>query len=187
MEHPKLAVIVHCWGGSPSYAWYPWLKAQLEARGYAVIVPAMPNTQVPEITPWVDTLKSVLADNPAKEILLVGHSVGCQTILRYLAEAYVPVDKAIFVAGWIKLTGLDETEEAIARPWLETPIGLSAVRSHLEHSVAFFSANDPLVPLAPNMEFFKDQVGSETVALDGYGHFDEDAGITAIPELLQYI
>lgn len=187
MEHPKLAVIVHGWGGSPSDGWFPWLKAELEARGYDVIVPAMPNTHVPEITAWVDTLKTILADNPAQDILLVGHSIGCQTILRYLAGAYVPVDKAIFVAGWTSLTGLTEDEQIIARPWLEIPINTEAVRSHLKHSTALFSTDDPVVPLEPNRQFFKDQVGSQVVTLNGYSHFDEEGGIMSIPELPQYI
>ncbi len=167
--------------------WYPWLKKELEARGYAVVVPSMPNPDIPEITPWVQTLKSTIADNPAKEVLLVGHSIGCQTILRYLAEAYVPVGAAMFVAGWVELTGLDDTEKVIARSWLETPINKQAVRFHLQRSTAFFASNDPLVPLSPNSEFFRDQVGSAIVVLDGYAHFDEAAGTTSIPELLQYI
>lgn len=187
MEHHKLAVIVHGWGGSPLDGWYPWLAAELEARGYAVAVPAMPDTDVPEITPWVQTLKSTIADIPAEEVLLVGHSIGCQTILRYLAEAYVPVGKALFVAGWTTLSGLDEEEQAIGRPWLETPINLEHVRSHLGSSVAFFSTDDPVVPLEPNQIFFKDRVGSETVVLNGYNHFDEDAGIMRLPELLHYV
>jgi predicted alpha/beta hydrolase family esterase len=132
-------------------------------------------------------LKTVLADNEATEVLLVGHSIGCQTILRYLAQAYVPVGKVIFVAGWIELTGLDETEQVIARPWLEIPINIPHATSHLRRSVTLFSTDDPVVPLEPNRTFFKDQVGSEVVTLDGYSHFDEDAGVMSIPELLQHI
>jgi len=182
-----LAVLVHGWGGTPADGWFPWLKSELEARGYAVIAPTMPDTQVPEITPWVETLKSTLAENEASEVLLVGHSIGCQTTLRYLAQAYVPVDKAIFVAGWIELTGLDETEKVVARPWLEIPIDLSHVTSHLKRSVALFSTNDPVVPLGPNRAFFKDKIGSEVITLEDYSHFDEDAGVMSIPELLRYI
>ena len=187
MERPKLAVIVHGWGGSPSDGWFPWLKTELETRGYTVVVPAMPNTDTPEITPWVQTLKSVLADNKAQDVLLVGHSIGCQTILRYLAETDMPVSKAICVAGWIELTGLDETEKIIARPWLEDHINVSAARSHMKKSIALFSTDDPVVPLEPNRTFFKDKLGSEIIVLDGYNHFDQDAGVMSIPELLQYI
>lgn len=178
---------MHGWSGSPSDGWFPWLKTDLETRGYAVLVPAMPNTDTPEITSWVQTLKSTLADNEAQEVLLVGHSIGCQTILRYLAEAYVPVNKVIFVAGWVELTGLDDIEKVIARPWLEDRINVPAARSHMGKSIALFSTDDPVVPLEPNCTFFKDQIGSEVILLDKYGHFDEEAGVRAIPELLPYI
>ena len=186
-SHRNLSVIVHGWGGRPTDGWFPWLGKELESRGYDVYIPAMPNTDAPEITPWVQTLKSTLADNPAQRILLVGHSIGCQTILRYLSEAYVPADRALFVAGWIELIGLDETEKAIAQPWLETSVAIPPLRAHLKQSTAFFSVDDPLVPLEPNRQFFEEQIGSKTVTLDGYNHFDEDAGVRAIPELLPYI
>lgn len=182
----KLAVIIHRWGGSPSDDWYPWLKVELEARGYRVIVPAMPNADVPEITPWVQTLRTTLANNPAHEVLLVGHSIGCQAIIRYLAEAFVPVARALFVAGWVELMGLSGEEQVIAEPWLTDHINTAAAKAHLGSSVAFFSGDDPLVPLS-NQDFFRDRLGSRIVMLDGYGHFDEGFNASEIPELLTYI
>ena len=182
----KLAVIVHRWGGTPVSDWYPWLRRELEDRGYDVQVPSMPNTEVPEITPWVSCLKTTLADSPAQEILLVGHSIGCQTIVRYLGEAVLPVNRALFVAGWVQLAGLDEEEQVIAEPWLTDPIKTAAAKSKLGSGTAFFSRDDPLVPLS-NQDFFADKLGSQIVILDGYGHFDLDSEIVQIPELLPYL
>ncbi len=48
-----------------------------------VQVPAMPNTAEPKIETWVPFLEK-LVGKPDKDTYLVGHSIGCQTILRYL-------------------------------------------------------------------------------------------------------
>jgi hypothetical protein len=57
----------------------------------------------------------------------------------------------------------------------------------MKKSIALFSTDDPVVPLEPNRAFFKDKLGSEIIVLDGYNHFDQDASVMSIPELLQYI
>ncbi len=182
----RLAIIIHRWGGNPNADWYPWLKAKLMKRGYTALVPAMPLPDEPAIGVWVSELKAVLQANPADELLLVGHSVGCQTILRTLAKVNTRVAKAIFVAGWFELAGLTEEELAIANPWLREPFDVLLARQRIGSSVAFFSSDDPVVPLS-NQEIFQANTGSAIVTLAKYGHFDEDAHITQIPELLRYI
>lgn len=182
----KLAVIVHRWGGSPESDWYPWLRAELVQRGYDVLVPAMPNPNEPVITPWVDALSQLLAEHPSEQTLLVGHSVGCQTILRALANRQQTVQKALFVAGWVRLTGLEDEDQIIAEPWLTQAIDVAAAKARLGASVAIFSEDDPVVPLS-NQDFFRDQIGSQIVLLDGYGHFDEETDTSEIPELLAYV
>ena len=40
----KRVVIIHGWGGYPDEGWRPWLKHELETKGFLVLVPAMPDT-----------------------------------------------------------------------------------------------------------------------------------------------
>lgn len=124
------AIIVHRWDGTPKSDWYPWLKMQLTKRGWEVIVPAMPNTSKPEIKAWVKRLQEVVG-KPDVETFFIGHSIGCQTIMRYLATLpkEAKVGGVIFVAGWFTLRGLESKEmEAIAKPWLKTPIDFAKVK-----------------------------------------------------------
>src|SRR3972149_7057895 len=79
----KRVFIVHRWGGSPTADWYPWLKKELEKKGFVVFVPEMPTPDAPKIKSWVETLRKAVG-SPDKDTYLVGHSIGCQTILRYL-------------------------------------------------------------------------------------------------------
>ena len=122
----KKACIVHGWGGFTHEGWYPWLHVELEKLGYMVESPSMPDTDYPRIEAWVGHLAKIIGEVDT-EYVLIGHSIGCQTILRYLET--LPPDKTvaqvILVAPWLGLTPetLDENEsEEIARPWIDTPI-----------------------------------------------------------------
>ncbi len=45
----KRVFIVHGWDGYPTEGWFPWLKAELEKRGFTVAVPAMPHPERPTV------------------------------------------------------------------------------------------------------------------------------------------
>lgn len=170
----KRIFIVHGWDGYPEEGWFPWLKRELETRGYQVIVPQLPDAAKPRIYNWVPKLAEVVgvAD---EQTYFVGHSMGCQTIARYL-EALpdgVKVGGAVFVGGFFKrLTGLEDDVDVVETDahWLGAPLDLDKVKSHLPKSVAIFSDDDPWVPL-DNQDDFKNKLGSEIVIEHGKGHF----------------
>src|SRR3989338_5822355 len=81
----KKACIVHGWGGFTHEGWYPWLHVELEKLGYMVESPSMPDTDYPRIEAWVGHLAKIIGEVDT-EYVLIGHSIGCQTILRYLEK-----------------------------------------------------------------------------------------------------
>src|SRR3989338_4635783 len=120
----KRIFIIHRWDGSPTSDWNPWLKEKLEAEGFEIHVPAMPETANPRIETWVPALAKAVEEADT-QTYFIGHSIACQAILRYLEQ--LPLEKKIggvvFVAPWLVLKGLEgEEEKAIVKPWLETPI-----------------------------------------------------------------
>ena len=180
--------IVHGWGGSPRSDFNPWLKKELEAKGFEVIAPEMPNPEEPKIETWVFYLTQKVGDVD-EQTYFVGHSIGCQTILRYLES--LPIDKkiggAVFVAGFFKLMYLEDNEsEEIAKLWTETPINLAKVKSVLNKSVAIFSDNDPYVSL-DNKNKFANEIGSKIIIEHNMAHFNEGAGITQLPIALKSV
>jgi predicted alpha/beta hydrolase family esterase len=180
----KRIFIVHGWGGHPEEGWLPWLKQQLEANGFDVHIPQLPETDSPHINAWVPALAAAVGTADG-ETYFVGHSMGCQTIARYLAslQGDVKIGGAVFVAGFFKrLTGLNGPEEnAIGDEWLKSPLDLNVVRSHLKGSVAIFSDNDPFVP-EENVAAYRDILGSEIISLHTRGHFSGSDGATELPE-----
>src|SRR3989338_169649 len=97
----KRVFIVHGWGGHPEEGWFPWLKKELEAKGFKVFVPQLPDAENPRIQKWVPKLAETVGV-PDEETYFVGHSMGCQTIARYLESlpAEIKIGGAIFVAGF---------------------------------------------------------------------------------------
>lgn len=78
----KKIQIIHGWESSPDEPILKWLKFSLQKKGFEVSAPDMPEPEKPKIETWVGKLKEVVS--PDKETILVGHSIGCQAILRYL-------------------------------------------------------------------------------------------------------
>jgi hypothetical protein len=185
----KRVFIIHGWDGYPEEGWFPWLKKELETKGFKVVVPQMPDPANPRIHNWVPKLVEV-ATLPDEETYFVGHSMGCQTIARYL-ESLPPKTKvggAVFVAGFFKrLTGLEDDEDVqkTDKHWLGTPLDLKRVKTHLLKSVAIFLDNDPYVPL-DNQNDFKNVLGSKIIVEHQRGHFSGPSdNITELPVVLK--
>jgi len=181
--------IIHRWDGTPDSDWYKWLKKELEKEGYAVFIPEMPDTSRPKIKGWVSHLEKVVGI-PEKDTCFVGHSVGCQAIMRYLMNLpeHVKVKGMIFVAGWLELRNLeDEESEEIAEEWLKTPIDFKKVNDKTEEITLFLSDDDPYVNLERHKKLFKEKLNANVVVERGKGHFTEDEGITKVPEVLKEI
>lgn len=187
----KRVIIVHGWDGTPEEGWFPWLKQQLEAQGFEVIVPQLPDADLPRIEKWVPALTAAVR-TPDAQTYFVGHSMGCQTIARYLETLPqdVHVGGAVFVAGFFKrLTNLEDDPDVreTAQHWLETPFDLQKVKSHLPKSVAIFSDNDPFVPL-DNKDDFRDSLGAKIITEHAQGHFSGPSnGITELPIALNAV
>lgn len=170
----KRCIIVHGWGGNPTEGWFPYLRKELEEKGFEVIIPQLPDPEKPRIYNWVPKLAEVVG-TADKDTYFVGHSMGCQTIARYLESlpSELVVGGAVFVAGFFKrLTGLEDDPEVQStdQHWLEAPLDFAKVKMHLLKSVAIFSDNDPWVPL-DNKEDFELKLGSKIIIENNKGHF----------------
>lgn len=186
----KRVFIIHGWGGSPDDDWLPWLRKMLVERKLEVHVPEMPDSFHPHISKWVPYLSEVVG-KVDKDTYLVGHSIGCQAILRYLEslDGSTKIGGAVFVAGWFHLNeGSVATEEdkRIADEWIESKIDFEKVKKHLDRSVALFSDNDPDVPLAESKTFEK-ELGSRIIIHPKRGHFTAADGVTELHVALNEI
>ncbi len=184
----KRAIIVHGWDGTPETAWFPWLKKELESKGFKVTVPQLPDPGTPRIENWVPKLAEVVG-TPDENTYFVGHSMGNQAIARYLESLPegTRVGGAVFVAGFFKhITNTDNnaSETETRKHWLEAKLDLKKVRSHLPKSIAIFSDDDPFVPL-DNQNDFRDKLGSKIIIEHAKSHFSK--GMLELPSALEAV
>jgi len=184
----KRVFIIHGWEGTPEEGWLPWLKQELESRGFIVDVPSMPDTNAPCIESWVSYLAGRVK-KADKETYFVGHSIGCQAILRYLETlpANTKVGGVVMVAPWVNLTTEatpDKESYEIAKPWLKTMIHWGKVLAHTKRFVAIYSDNDPYVPLTDS-EVFEHALGAKIIIEKGKGHFSGGEGVNKLPVVLK--
>ena len=179
----KRIIIIHQWMAGALGDWRPWLKTELEKLGHEVLVPEMPDMDAPVIDKWVGKLAEVVG-KPNKDTYFIGHSIGCQTILRYLESIDTEVGGAVFIAGWFNLKNLEDGEtEEIAKPWIETLINLEKVKTVLPKSILIISDNDPFDCFEENKQKFS-QIMTRGIVIPNAGHLSAEDGFTELPEAL---
>lgn len=179
----KRVIIVHGWKGNPEADWLPWLKHELEARSYTVIVPAMPNSSNPDLARWLDCLNKNIGQLDGNTYL-VGHSLGANAILHYLSQ--MPDGKAakvILVAGFSEplLIGKDELGS-----FFKTELNYDNIKNSANEIIIINSNNDPYVPFEQGT-MLSQKTGGRLKTLSGYKHFNGEAGVRKLPEVLAEI
>lgn len=183
----KRAFIVHCWGGSANYAWYPWLKSELKKLGYEVTVLDMPDSEEPILSKWLPFLQDAIG-TPDEELLLVGHSLGNATIMRYLEtlNGNQQVGKVIMVAGFTDQLGFKELEN-----FFDTRFDFDKIKSRSKHGfVVIQSDDDPFVSGQYGTRFTQ-ELGAKLIIKHGAGHMsgavDAVDTCTELPEIIDVL
>jgi len=127
------AIILHAMEDSPNDHWYPWLKSQLEQKGYQVWCPQLPDTNNPKLTNWVPFIMS--NGEFTSETVIIGHSAGASVILAILEELKIKINQTILVAGFSFYPGGD----GILKPSYDW----EKIKSNVEEMIIINSDNDP--------------------------------------------
>ena len=179
--------IVHCWDGTKDDGWYPWLDKQLSNENNIVYRFDMPNTTSPDIDEWVSFLDSKV-ESLDENTFFVGHSIGCQTIMRYLqTKNMCKIGGILFVAPWLELLDFaieDEESYNVAKPWLNTKIDFEKVKQFTNNINCIFSDNDYFVSLNQKDKFEK-LLDAKTIVVSGKGHISQDDGVYELKEILE--
>lgn len=178
--------LIHCWEGTKDDGWYPWLDKKITNVNNKVFRFNMPDTKTPKIEKWVSELDKQV-DDLDENTYFVGHSIGCQTIMRYLESKNVKkIGGILFIAPWLELLPeavSDKESYDTAKPWLETPIDFKKIKSITDNIICIFSDNDYFVPLNQEKRF-KELLGAKTVIVKDKGHISADDGVYELDDIL---
>lgn len=176
----KRVVIVHGYNSKPSGLWFPWLKKELEVKGYSVIVPELPKPLLPNHAEWLATLERTVGavDN---NTIIIAHSLGTITALHYL-ESRPETERChgfIAVAPFVR-----KRYGILVGDFFDNPPHFEKLRKRIPHIMVFSDPKDHLVPFA-DAEYLVEQMQCEFEVCGKRGHFDSRLnGITEVPEIL---
>ncbi|MFH1520121.1 MAG: alpha/beta fold hydrolase [Candidatus Micrarchaeota archaeon] len=138
--------LFHCWGGDGKSCWSFWLSNRLKERGIEVISPDFPDTNTPKLEKWLVTVRNnVKKFNKKDEWVLIGHSLGCPTILSLLEsfDQDEHVKKVILVAGSAKDLGIPELKN-----FFDMEFDFEKIKTKSDKFIVINSDNDPFIELS---------------------------------------
>ncbi|NYZ76793.1 serine hydrolase family protein [Candidatus Micrarchaeota archaeon] len=173
------AFIFHGYGASPDANWFPWLKKELEARGYNVFVPAFPDSNHPDREKWLKHFEQY-KKHVNKDTVFVGHSLGAPFILNILEQLNTPIKAAFLVAGFTGPIGPDFD------PYVGSisirDFNWKKIKQNCKKFVIFASDNDPYVPAEKAEELHK-LLPSELIIIKRGEHLNAGSGYFTFNEL----
>ena len=186
----KNALILHGADGSSRENWFPWLKMELEKRGYKVWVPNLPNSKTPILRDWLDAIFSNKDGHFDSNSIIVGHSMGATLALRLLEkiQGNVKINKAVLVAGPVELG--TKPEYFIYKKDLVTPrFNWPKIKKSAKQFYFIHSDNDKYQCGKEQGEIMKQNLGGELIVISGGGHFSSEESLeyTQFPLLLGLI
>lgn len=178
------ALILHGTGNNAEDNWFPWLKKELEDRGYKVWVPDLPEANNPNLERYNKFLLPKWEFN--EETVLIGHSSGAFAILGILQDLSkkVVIKKVILVAGFVSDLGLRSINELFLKE-----LNYNKIKNQAEEFV-FINSDDDLYVSAWHGRALKEKLGGELVVMKGQKHFSTSTygeKYRVFPEILQYI
>ena len=158
--------MIHGYGVTPEKMWFPWLHAEIERKGVAVSVPALPDPYRPNFDTWLKFM-TPFASKWTPRTLLVAHSIGGVLGLRLLERrTKVRLRAAIIVSSPFAST-------INVKPYVrffERPIDWWAVRERAEEFTVMHAKDDPLVPYDHVLRY-EEALGAKRFLLPNGGHF----------------
>jgi predicted alpha/beta hydrolase family esterase len=170
----KKAYIVTGYGATDKDHWFESVQNTLQGRGIQTKIARLPHPDQPDLDDWLEYLRHFLIDLD-KETVIIAHSLGCITTIRYLIQAHpMHLRGLILVSPFAeKLPSLPELDE-----FTKGTIKLRAVIELADIREVIVSTNDSIVPPVLSRTFAGDiQAGIHTIkeaghflASDGYVH-----------------
>ena len=176
-------ILMHGKDTDPSKKWYPWLSKEMKKLGVKFLAPTLPNPSNPSFDEWIRELEKA---NPDQDTILIGHSRGGVTILRWLERLPLneKVRKVILIAansGHLKK--IDRTDK-VNGFFTEQGYNFEKIKSHCDNFVILHSRDDEWVSFEAGEENARG-LNAKFLRFNDRGHFGKK--INAVPELLNEI
>ncbi|MBI2658514.1 serine hydrolase family protein [Candidatus Woesearchaeota archaeon] len=175
--------IIHGVYANPDANWFPWLKKEIEGKGYNVIIPHFPTPLDQSLESWLRTI-SHYEQKINEETVLIGHSLGAAFILNYLEQADKKIKAAILVAGFFKPIGSEY--DKLNETFINKNFDWKKIKNNCKNFFVIGSDNDEYIPIGITKELSQN-LGAELKIIHNGGHLNKNSGYDKFPELLDLV
>lgn len=187
----KTVAIFHGYGGNKPTSWLSWLNKELTELSISTIYPSFPFMGSSTIKDWSKEF-SKYTQQLKEPISIVGHSGGT-TFAFYVAQnTDIKIEKMILVCPLNNIDGAeynrpgDENQAPFIRNFVHQNFDFDIIKSKVKEFVFILSDNDHNVPYEETKKYFQDIFpDAKFITLHNYGHVNEKAGITELPQVLE--
>ncbi len=158
-EKPNF-VLLHGYGGVPDEGFIPWLKKELETRGFRVQAPRLPHSDEKKANEK-DDLELMAKLKLDANTVLVGHSLGAVVAMKAVEGLSQPIRKLVLVGGFLKPEFSDKRRKPIEANFTWR-FDFDAIKKNVSEIKILQDANDGIVPLSRAQEL-QQVLGGELV------------------------
>jgi predicted alpha/beta hydrolase family esterase len=181
----KRAVILHGTDGKPDMNWFPWLRGKLEAAGYKVWAPLLPENHKPSREVYNDFLFGQgwdFADN-----IVVGHSSGAVSVLNLLMDRRCPKIKlGVMVGAWAGDVprGYEEDSTQFKDLFPSEGFDFARIKKNADKLTFLHGDDDPYCPLE-QAKYLAEKLDAPITVVPNGHHLG--AKFTELPEVWKII
>ena len=179
----KTAFIIHGSFWNPDENWFPWLKTNLEEKGFKVIIPKFPTPENQSLNTWLKVFEKY--ENQIENSILVGHSLWPAFILNILEKTELKINSAIFVSWFLGLLWNAEFDK-INKTFTDKDFNWNKIKKSCSNFKLFHSDNDPYVSLEKAKELAS-KLNSKLEIIKWAGHFNSWSWYLEFKKLLEAI
>ena len=183
----KNAFIIHGFNGDTIYTFGPYLKEELEKRGYNVVMPEFPIRSEATYKGWSSILNKYKKFFN-KDTIIVCHSIGNPFIIRYLSENKLKADLYVSVAGFCKLFEVPGRDD-LTNAFIDFKVNKEDIdycTKNIAHRYSLYSDNDHVIPFDVLQDFVL-QINSTPVFIKGVGHMGNRDNIFSLPQIVEIV
>ncbi|MFH2136572.1 MAG: leucine--tRNA ligase [Patescibacteria group bacterium] len=182
-------LLIHGFEGSGEGNWLPWLKKELEARGFEVFNPTISTSEHPTVESWMEELMPFMG-KMGEDDIIVGHSLGSKAALHLVEKAKKKIGHLFLIASavgsveerdwsWFRKELKGSDIDALRKFW-EAPVKWETVDKLVGSKDLVLSDDDPYI----KKEMYKNLPPGWNYELwSGFGHFD----MKQVPKLLDLV
>ena len=178
--------IIHGSFGSNIENWFPWLKEQLDNDNTLVTIPQFPINELQCYDNWKELFNYYYNLGYINDkTTLIGHSIGCIFIVKYLLEKKIKVNKIILISGFNNYKLIEEFDK-VNKSFFMGEAEFNSLNDYANEIISIHSDNDPYISLE-ELKRFSSAIHSKEILIEKAGHFNVTAGYKTFEEVLKYI